>query len=152
LGKTVVVEGLIETITFGNPTAVKVVLASIVAALAAYQVFLMAIGYGKIRPPFLGSKAASFAHRAIGDATVAVTLTITAMCIGYFGFEDASGEDTRATLHITFALLLLAAISLKIIVVRWWHSAGRFLPAFGITIFVLFVMTWLTSAGDYLWS
>ena len=143
-------EDLIEIVTFGNPTAVKVVLASVVAALAAYQVVLMAIGYGKLRPPFLGSRAASFAHRAIGDATVAVTLVIAVMCVGYFGFEDASDEETRATLHVSFALLLLAAIAVKIAVIRWWHGASRYLPALGITVFVLFVMTWLTSAGDYL--
>lgn len=145
-------EDLIESVTFGNPTAVKVVLASIVVALATYQVVLMAVGYGKVRLPFLGAKPASFAHRAIGDATVAVTLVIAVMCIGYFGFEDASGEETRATLHVSFALLLLAAIALKIVVVRWWHGAGRYLPALGITVFVLFVMTWLTSGADYLWG
>lgn len=143
-------EELIETVTFGNPTAVKVVLASVVVALATYQVVLMAVGYGKVRPPFLGARAASSAHRAIGDTTVAITLVIAVMCIGYFGFEDASDEETRATLHVSFALLLLAAIALKITVVRWWHSAGRYLPALGITVFVLFLMTWLTSGADYL--
>ena len=143
-------EDLIETVTFGNPTAVKVVLASVVVALAGYQVLLMAVGYGKLRPPFLSSRAASVAHRAVGDTTVAVTLVIAVMCIGYFGFEDASHEEARATLHISFALLLLAVIALKIAVVRWWHSAGRYLPALGITVFVLFVMTWLTSGADYL--
>ena len=27
---------------------------------------------------------------------------------------------------------------------------GRFLPVIGLTVFALFMITWLTSAGDYL--
>ena len=46
----------------GNVTEVKVVLASVVATLAVYQAVLMSIGYGKLRPPFLGSGPASSAH------------------------------------------------------------------------------------------
>ena len=37
-------EGLIEDLARGNVTEVKVVLASIVSALAFYQLFLMSIG------------------------------------------------------------------------------------------------------------
>jgi hypothetical protein len=146
------VEDLIESITNGNPTAVKVVLASVVLALAAYQVVLMAVGYGKLRPPFLSSRAASFSHRAVGDAIVTITVVVAVMCIGYFGTEDASDEETRALLHVIFAILLLVTIAVKIAVVRWFHGLGRYLPALGITVFTLFVMTWLTAAGDYLFG
>ena len=48
-------EDLVEDLTRGNVTEVKVVLASVVAALAVYQVVLMSVGYGKLRPPFLGA-------------------------------------------------------------------------------------------------
>lgn len=40
-----------QSVTRGNVTEVKVVLASIVTVLAAYQVTLMAVGYGKLRLP-----------------------------------------------------------------------------------------------------
>ena len=46
-------EDLFETITRGNVTEVKVVLASVVAALAIYQVLLMAVCYGRLRIGFL---------------------------------------------------------------------------------------------------
>lgn len=144
------VDTSVEALTFGNVTEVKVVLASIVASLAAYQVFLMAVGYGKLRLPFLGSKPASAAHRAVGDAIVVVTLIVAFMCISYFGFDE--GEDGPAALHVVFGSLLLAVLALKVVVVRWWHSAGRFLPPLGITVFVLFTLTWLTSAGNFLAS
>ena len=77
---------MVEGLAQGNVTEVKVVLASIVAALAVYQVVLMAVGYGKLRLPFLKPKAASFTHRATGDAIVLITLIVAFMCIAYFGF------------------------------------------------------------------
>lgn len=47
-------------------------------------------------------------------------------------------------------LLLLLVLAVKITVVRWWHSMGRFLPALGISVLTLFLITWLSSAGVYL--
>jgi hypothetical protein len=149
------VEDLVEGIANGNVTEVKVVLASVVIVLAVYQVLLMAVGYGKLRLPFLKGKAASFTHRSIGDTIVLVTMVVAFMCIGYFEIQDGvehadDGETTRVLIHVIAAFLLLATFVLKIIVVRWWHRMGRFLPALGISLFVLFCITWLTSAGDYL--
>jgi len=142
------VEGLIEDVTRGNVVEVKVMLASIVLALAAYQVVLMAVGYGKLRPRFLGAKAASFAHRAIGDAIVVVAVTVALMCVGYFGFE--AEEGTRTTIHIIAAIALLAALAVKVATVRGWLPLGRFLPVLGGAVFLLFAITWVTSAGDFL--
>jgi hypothetical protein len=151
------VEDLIEDLAQGNVTEVKVVLASIVAVLAAYQVLLMAVGYGKIRLPFLESKAASFTHRSAGDTIVLVSMVVAFMCIGYFEIQDGiehadEGEETRVLIHVIAAFLLIGVFVLKIIVVRWWHAMGRFLPLLGGSIFVLFFIIWLTSAGDYLFG
>jgi hypothetical protein len=41
-------------------------------------------------------------------------------------------------------------LTLKVIVVRRWHSAGRFLPLLGATVFVLLGLTWAGSAGESL--
>ena len=41
-------------------------------------------------------------------------------------------------------------LALKIVVIRWWHAMGRFLPALGISVWLLLALTWLTSAGDFL--
>ena len=137
-------EGLIDSVTRGNPTEVKVLLASVALALAVYQLVLIAIGYGKLRPPFLAAAPASRTHRAVGD-TIAVLLVVTAlMCVGYFGLED------DASLHMVAAVALLSVLALKIAVIRWWHALGRFLPALGISVWLLLVLTWATSAGDFL--
>jgi small-conductance mechanosensitive channel len=137
-------EDLIETLTRGNPTEVKVVLASVALALAVYQVVLISVGYGKLRPPFLAPRPASAAHRAVGDTIAVVLVVVALMCIGYFGLED------DATLHVVAAIALLSVLALKIVVVRWWHAMGRFLPALGISVWLLLALTWLTSAGDFL--
>lgn len=137
-------EGLIDSVTRGNPTEVKVLLASVALALAVYQLVLIAIGYGKLRPPFLAAAPASRTHRAVGD-TIAVLLLVTAlMCVGYFGLED------DASLHMIAAIALLSVLALKIAVIRWWHALGRFLPALGISVWLLLALTWVTSAGDFL--
>ena len=137
-------EDLIDTLTRGNPTEVKVVLASVALALAVYQVVLISVRYGKLRPSFLNPPPAFAAHRAVGDTIVVVLVVVALMCIGWFGLED------DATLHIVAAIALLSVLALKIVVVRRWHAMGRFLPALGISVWLLLALTWLTSAGDFL--
>jgi hypothetical protein len=149
------VEELVDSLTRGNVSQVKTLLASVVAVLSAYQVFLMAVVYGKVNLPFLKSKAASFAHRAAGDMVLVITLLVAFMCLVYFevgdGIEYArDGEQTRAMIHVVAGSLLVAMIMLKVIVVRWWHRMGRYLPILGVTVFALFMVTWFTSAGNYL--
>ena len=148
-------EDLVDTLANGNVAQVKTVLTSVVAALALYQVMLMAVGYGWVKLPFFKPKAASFTHRSVGDVIFPVTLLVGWMCLAYFGIEDgiehaADGETTRAAIHVIAGGLLIAVLVLKVIVVRWWRSFDRFLPHFGLTVFSLFAITWLTSAGDYL--
>jgi hypothetical protein len=127
----------------GNPTEVKVVLASVATALAIYQVVLAAIVYRKLRPRFLDSGPAAFTHRASGD-TIAILLIVTAiMCLSYFELEDSA-------FHAVTGFLLLVVLAVKVVVVRWWHSAGRFLPALGATVFVLLAATWASTAGAFL--
>lgn len=137
-------EDFLLSLTRGNVSEVKIVLATVVALLAAYQVGLMAVGYGKVRLPFLRPLPASKAHRAIGDSIVAVTVVVAIMCIGYFGFED-----DRAV-HILLACALLAVLAFKILVVRRLHRFDRLLPTLGISVFLLFWATWLSAAAGHL--
>lgn len=85
-----VVEDLIEALTGGHVTAVKIVLTSVLLALAVYQALLMAVGYGKLRLPFLASGPASVAHRAVGDAIVVLVLVVGAFCLGTTASKTAS--------------------------------------------------------------
>jgi uncharacterized protein DUF6529 len=137
-------EHLIDDLTLGNPYEVKAILASIAAALAVYQLVLIAAGYGRVRPPFLGSRVASFAHRASGDVILVLVVVVALACLVRFGFDDDAG------LHRFTGFALLVVLGLKVAVIRWWHGLGRFLPLLGSCVFVLLALTWLTSAGHFL--
>lgn len=69
-------EELVERIARGNVTEVKVLLTSVAAALAVYQLVLIAVGYGKLRPRFLGAGPAAKAHRASGDTIAVLALKV----------------------------------------------------------------------------
>lgn len=135
---------LVERITFGNAVEVKVVLASVALALAVYQLALISVGYGRVRPSFLSARAASWTHRASGDAIVVVLVVVALMCVSVFGFAD------DAVLHAVAGCALLVVLAVKIAVLRWWTSVGRFLPVLGLAVFALLSLTWLTSAGRFL--
>jgi hypothetical protein len=137
-------EQLIDDLTFGNVYEVKTVLASVAAALAIYQLVLIAVGYGKVRPRFLGSPAASLTHRASGDVIVALVVVVALACVAHFGFDD------HGRVHQITGAALLVVLALKIAVIRWWHGLGRFLPVLGTSVFVLLALTWLTSAAHFL--
>jgi hypothetical protein len=146
---------VIEDLANGRVTEVKIVLTSVVTALALYQVILMTIGYGKIRLPFLLPGVASTAHRTLGDVIAPITALVGLMCIGYFGISDGidharDGQEGVVTLHVIAGFALAGALAFKIVVVRWWHSASRLLPYLGVTVLALFALTWATSAGVYL--
>ena len=148
-------DDLVEQIAAGRVSAVKVVLTSVVAALAFYQVFLMAVGYGKLRLRVLAARPASRTHRAVGDTVASVTLLVAFMCLAYFGVEDgyehaAPGEHDRVVWHIAVGTLLVAVLAFKIAVLRWWHRFDRYLPVLGLSVFTLFVLTWITSSGAVL--
>jgi hypothetical protein len=127
----------------GNPTEVKVVLASVATALAVYQVVLAAIFYRKLRPPFLDAAPAAWTHRASGDTIAVLLIVVAIMCLSYFGLEDNA-------FHAVTGFLLLVVLAVKVVVIRWWHAAGRFLPALGLSVFMLLVATWASTAGAFL--
>jgi hypothetical protein len=146
---------LIEELTNGHVTEVKIVLTSVVTALALYQVILMTVGYRKLRVPFLRSQVASKAHRTVGDVIAPITALVGVMCVGYFGISEGvdharDGQEGVVALHVVAGAALGAALAFKIVVVRWLHSLSRLLPYLGISVLALFLLTWLTSAGVYL--
>lgn len=136
-------ESLIEDLTRGNVTEVKVVLATVVVALALYQLVLAAVSYGKVRPRFLESGPATWAHRATGDTILVLAVLVAIACISFYGWEEGGA-------HAIFGCLVLAALALKVLAVRIGGSSSPLLPWIGIALFGLFIATWWTSAGDFL--
>jgi hypothetical protein len=137
------VERLIEDLTNGNVTEVKVVLATVILALAVYQLLLAAVSYGKLRLRLLESGPATWAHRASGDTILVLAVLVASACIGFYGFEEGGA-------HAVFGCLVLPALALKVLAVHIGGSSSPLLPWLGAALFVLFTATWLTSAGDFL--
>ena len=109
-------EDLVETLTRGNTAEVKVLLASIALALGVYQLAVIAVGYGRLRVPFLAPPPALAAHRAVGDTIALLLLCTGIMCLLY-------GSPRLGT-------ALLSVLALKVI----WAprlGLGRFLPLLG---------------------
>ena len=136
-------EDVIEELTRGNVTEVKVVLATVIVALAVYQLVLAAVSYGKVRPRFLESGPATWAHRAIGDTVIVLAVLVALACISFYGWEEGGA-------HAIFGCLVLGALALKVLAVRIGGSSSPLLPWIGIALFGLFIATWWTSAGDFL--
>jgi hypothetical protein len=137
-------ESIVESLTRGNVTEVKVLLASIALALAVYQLVMAGIGYGKLRPRFLRAGPAFASHRAVGDAVALLMLITGVMCLSVYGFDDES------PVHMVAGTALLAVLALKVSVVRRDFGLGRYLPVLGLSVFLLLAVTWATSAGALL--
>ena len=97
-------------------------LASVAFALAAYQVVLAAVGFRWVRPKVPEAQPAFRAHRASGDAVLLLLVIVGAMCLAVAG-EDHGSDD--AAFHAVTGGLLFVVLALKVVVIRWWHAAGR---------------------------
>ncbi|HYG25635.1 MAG TPA: DUF6529 family protein [Caulobacteraceae bacterium] len=138
-------QGVIEALSLGYVSEVKVVLASALAALALYQAALMAVGYGRVRLSFFSAASASRAHRALGDTVVFVAIFVSLLCIGYFGWEAEAADA-----HAPVAIALLLVLAAKIAIVRWLPRLSFLLPVLGLTLLALFLATWALVAAPYL--
>jgi hypothetical protein len=135
------VEDFVENLTRGNPGSVKTVLASVVLALASYQLILAAIGYRKL--PIIAARPAFLTHRASGDVIAILLVFVALACLGAFGWED----DYQ--LHSIAGFAAVAVLAVKVAVVR--SGVGRrFLPVLGISLFALLAVTWGTVTPDFL--
>ena len=139
-------EQLIEDVTRGNVTEVKVVLATVAMALAVCQVLPAGVAYGWLRPPFVAAAPAAWTHRASGDTIALLTVAVALMCVGYYGFDFGDDGGT----HAIVAVGLLAVLAAKVLVVRFGGRLARLLPLLGVSLLVLLGIAWLTSAGDFL--
>ena len=113
-------EDLVVDLTRGNPSSVKTVLASVVLALAVYQLLLAAVGYRRL--PVGKPGPAFFTHRASGDMLAVLIVTVAVMCLAVFGFEG------DYLLHMVAAIGSLFVLGVKIAVVRRARAASSCLP------------------------
>jgi len=135
------VEEFVESITRGNPGSVKSVLASVILALAAYQLILAAIGYRKLR--VIDAQPAFLTHRSSGDVIAVLLVLVALACLAVFGLED------DYVLHGAAGIGAVSVLAIKVCVVRT-GIGSRYLPLLGITLFALLALTWFTVTPDFL--
>jgi hypothetical protein len=135
------VEDFVENIARGNSGSVKSVLASVVLALAAYQLILAAIGYRKL--PIIDAQPAFFTHRASGHVIAILFVLVALACLAVFGFEDDH------VVHGVAGIGAVAVLALKVSLIRSGR-AGWALPYLGVTLFTLIAVTWLTVTPEFL--
>lgn len=67
------------------------------------------------------------------------------MCLSVYGLDEDGGA------HAIAGAALLGVFAVKVGVVRFGGARlGRLLRLLGISVFALFMLTWATSAGDFL--
>jgi hypothetical protein len=59
-------------------------------------------------------------------------------------------EDVTRGAHAVVAIVLLAVVATKVFEIRTGGRLSRLLPLLGVSVLILFTITWLTSAGNFL--
>ena len=126
--------------------AVKVVLATVVLGLAAYQGVLATVVYGRLRSLGLARRVAARAHRLVGATTTALLVAVGTVCLSSYDVGDALEDGGAAGVHAVVGSILLVLLAVKIVVVHLGARAGRALPALGVAVLGLVAVTWGTSA------
>jgi Family of unknown function (DUF6529) len=133
------------TLGFGSVIEMKTSLAFGIGVLLLVQLALALRMYGKLgsspAPGWVGS-----VHRAIGLATVVVSLPVAYDCLLAFGIQT---YQPRVTAHALLGCAVYGAFVVKVFAVRSRSAPSWFLPVAGGVFFALFMAVVLTSAVWY---
>lgn len=127
----------------------KSVLASIVVVLAALQVLTMSIVYGWL--PGSGELRQKLApyHRWEGRLVFLLVIAVAALCIVTWGPRSGT---TRALLHSILGITVVAALVLKVFIVRYAPKLRSTIPVFGFGLFAGLIAIWFLTAYWYWFS
>jgi hypothetical protein len=142
------------TTTLGFHTVIdmKVVVTTIIGALALLQIIGALWMYGKLgiaAPPWLGK-----AHRISGTIALLLAVFVAYHCLFALGLESGTLKDgqkvsTRTVVHGVLGCAVIGAMVVKVVAVRSKRAPGWFLPVAGALLFTLLVAVVLTSAVWY---
>ena len=127
---------------FEDPIHLKAGFASVVAALACFQLFSAAWIYGKL--PWRKPGWINPAHRWSGRLAFLFTLPVAYHCIFKLGFQDPSN---RVLAHSLFGCAVYGGFAAKITIVRAPALSGPVLPIAGGLLFAILIGVWYTSAA-----
>jgi cytochrome c553 len=87
-------------------------------------------------------------HKRAGFVFGLLLLVLSIICIIYLG-KAGDQISLRAVLHSYLALFLLVIFSLKVTIVRFLRQFLRVVPTLGMTVLVLSIVIFLSSAGYF---
>ena len=96
----------------------------------------------------LGALVLMRTHRIAGYVFVALLLVLATMGLRYLS-AAGDGLPLRGVIHWTLALFLVAAVGLKIAIVRSYRQFLKFVPVFGLIVFSLAFVVAAVSAGFF---
>jgi hypothetical protein len=136
----------LNDITGGQLLLWKVVITSIVFALAGLQVAMAARFWGR---PFLVSMSPGTAvrvHRMSGRLALTLGVLVALTCI-----VGPAGplSPTRVALHSVFGILVFTVLTAKFLVIKVLRQGDSVLPLIGSVLFLAFGAIWATSVADY---
>lgn len=137
--------GWLNDVTDGNLLLWKVVVATVVFALAGAQVVLAARFWGVATIPVSPGGAVRL-HRYGGRLTVFLAVVVAFTClVGPAG----PTSPTRVLLHSIFGALVFVLLAVKFTVLRVARKGDKYLPLIGSALFLTFGAIWATSVADY---
>jgi hypothetical protein len=136
----------LNDVTGGQLLLWKVVVTSIVLALAGLQVAVAARFWGRPSIIAVSPGTAVRIHRTSGRLALTLGVIVALTCI-----VGPAGplSPTRVALHSIFGILVFAILTAKFVVLKVLRSGGNALPLIGSALFIAFGAIWATSVADY---
>lgn len=137
---------LLNDATGGHLLLWKVVVTSVVLALAGLQLAVAARFWGRPSLIAVSPGAAVRIHRTSGRVALTLGVIVALTCIA-----GPAGplSPTRVALHSIFGILVFAILAAKFLVLKVLRSGGNTLPFIGSALFITFGVIWATSVADY---
>ena len=135
--------------TGGHLLLWKVLLTSIVLALAGLQVAVAARFWGRPSLLAVSPGTAVRIHRTSGRLALTLGVIVALTCI-----VGPAGplSPTRVALHSIFGILVFVILAAKFLVLKVLRTGGDALPFIGSALFLAFGAIWATSVADYVAS
>ncbi|TMK82223.1 MAG: hypothetical protein E6G57_17550 [Actinobacteria bacterium] len=136
----------LNDITGGHLLLWKVMVTSVVFALAGLQVAMAARFWGR---PFLVALSPGTAvrvHRVSGRLALTLGVLVALTCI-----VGPAGplSPTRVALHSIFGILVFTVLAVKFLLLKVLRQGDSVLPLIGSLLFLAFGAIWATSVADY---
>lgn len=136
----------LNDITGGHLLLWKVVLTSIVFALAGLQVVMAAGFWGHPVLANVSGGTAVRVHRMSGRVALTLGVLVALTCI-----VGPAGPltPTRVALHSLFGILVFVVLAVKFLLIKVLRQGDSVLPLIGSLLFLTFGAIWATTVADY---